>query len=81
MVKSLDEMKTVIGLDSLSNLNEVLLKDKTAEDELTVKDILETIPEYVKAIRILRTASDFILTVILLPLEKAEKMYRVFVME
>ncbi len=46
MVKSLDEMKTVIGLDSLSNLNEVLLKDKTAEDELTVKDILETIPEY-----------------------------------
>ena len=45
MIKSDEEIRSIIGLDSLSNLNEILLMDNSETEQLSLCDISAVIPE------------------------------------
>ena len=45
IIKTKDEIRSIIGLDSLENLNEILLSDRSLSEEYTVQDISMMISE------------------------------------
>ncbi len=45
MIKTKDETRAILGLDSLENLNEVLLSDNSLSD-ISIKDISEMMPRF-----------------------------------
>lgn len=44
-VSSYDEIRSILGLDSLTNLSDILLADNSVSEEMTVSDISEMLPE------------------------------------
>ncbi len=44
-VSSYEEIRSILGLDSLTNLSDILLADNSVSDEMTVSDISEMLPE------------------------------------
>lgn len=44
-VSSYEEIRSMLGLDSLTNLSDILLADNSVSDEMTVSDISEMLPE------------------------------------
>ncbi len=46
LIKSNEEIRTILGLDSMENLNEEFLADSSASSEMTIKDISDIMPEF-----------------------------------